>query len=82
MFLSNRIIIQENSVQILKIHFKHFKISFKIHMVWQQDYHLPNHNECLIYQCLDLNLEVLNQHLFYLLGFISQNQLIRESYWW
>ena len=33
-FLSNRIKIQENSVQILKIHFKHFKISFKIHMVW------------------------------------------------
>ena len=33
-FLSNRIKIQENSVQILKIHFKYFKISFKIHMVW------------------------------------------------
>ena len=33
-FLSNRIKIQENSVQILEIHFEYFKISFKIHKVW------------------------------------------------
>ena len=33
--MSNRIKIQENSVQILSgIHFKYFKVSFKIHMVW------------------------------------------------
>ena len=33
-FLSNRIKIQENCLQLLKVHFKYFKISFKIHMVW------------------------------------------------
>ena len=33
-FLSRRIKIQENSVQILKINFKYFRIRFKIHMVW------------------------------------------------
>ena len=33
--MSNRIKIQENSVQILSgIHFKYFKVSFKIHMAW------------------------------------------------
>ena len=29
-----RLNIQENSVQILEIHLKYFKISFKIHLVW------------------------------------------------
>ena len=33
-FLSNRIKIQKNYVQILKIHFEYFKISFKIYKVW------------------------------------------------